>query len=136
MNEPNKKQNISIEWQKAQEAFREAQVLLERNLPSGTISRAYYAAFHAGKALLLSDGLEIKSHQALGRLISLHFVKAKKIDVRFSRILSKTQKFREEADYDSEFEFTPQDAKERVQEVGEFLNAIENYLKKEGYLKK
>lgn len=133
MNDVNKKLNVPIEWAKAKEAFQEAQVLMEKNLASGTISRVYYAAFHSGKTLLLTEGLEIKSHQALGRLFSLHFVKTEKFDVRFSRILSKAQKFREEADYSSEFVFSLDDAKERLQEVGEFMSAAEGYLKAEGY---
>lgn len=92
--------------------------------------RAYYAAFHAGKALLLTEGLEIRSHQALGRLFSLHFVKTGKFSVRHSRILSKAQKYREEADYSSEFVFTLDDANERLQEVREFMTAVDTFLAK------
>ena len=62
MNDINKKLNVSIEWDKAKEAMTEAEVLLEKNLPGGAISRAYYAVFHAGKALLLTECLEAKSH--------------------------------------------------------------------------
>lgn len=134
MNVTNKRLNISIEWEKAKEAFKEARVLFDQNLAGGSISRAYYAAFHAGKALLLSLGLEIRSHQALGKLFSLHFVKTQKLDAKYSRILSKAQKYREEADYSSEFVFTLQDAKERIDEISEFLKAVENFLKKEGSL--
>lgn len=133
MNDINKKLNITVEWEKAKEAFKETAVLLDQNLPNGAISRAYYAALHAGRALLLTEGLEIRSHQALGRLFSLHFVKTNKFDVRFSRIISKAQKYREEADYSSEFVFTLEDAKERLQEVSEFFSAVEAYLKETGY---
>lgn len=130
MNAQNRKLNIKVEWDKAQEALRESRALLERELPSGAISRAYYAAFHAGKALLLTEGLEIRSHQALGRLFSLHFVKTDKFDARFSRILSKAQKYREEADYSSEYLFTLEDAKGCLSEVTEFLEAVERQIKK------
>ena len=134
MNEVNRKLNIPNEWAKAQEACRAAQVLLREHFPADAISRAYYAAFHAGKALLLSDGLEVKSHEGLGRLFSLHFVKSGRFDVRFSRILSKSQKHREEADYSAEYVFTEEDARCRLQEVSEFLQAAEAFLKKAGYL--
>lgn len=131
MNDVNRQLNISIEWEKSKEAFKEAKALFDQNLAGGAISRAYYAAFHGGKALLLSLGLEIRSHQALGKLFSLHFVKTQKLDARYSRILSKAQKYREEADYSSEFVFTCQDARERIEEIDEFLKAVENLLKKE-----
>lgn len=134
MNDINKKLNISIEWEKAKEAFKEAKVLQGQKLPNGCISRAYYAAFHAGKALLLMEGLETRSHQGLGRLFSLHFVKTGKFDAKFSRILSKAQKYREEADYSSEFVFTMEDANERLKEINEFVGFVENFLKEAGYL--
>ena len=135
MNEINRKLNAVTEWEKMQEALKEAKALLEKEMPSGSISRAYYAAFHAGKALLLTEGVEIRSHQALGRFFSLHFVKTGRFDVQFSRILSKAQKYREEADYNSEFVFRMEDAHERFREVSEFIKVIEAHLKKEGYLK-
>lgn len=133
MNTANKKLNIAVEWEKSKEVFREAEVLLQQKMAAGALSRAYYAAFHAGKAVLLTEGLEVKSHQALGRLFSLHFVKTGKFDVRYSRILSKAQKYREEADYSSEFVFTQADAEERLKEVKEFLVGVETFLKQAGY---
>lgn len=128
MNAANRRLNVKIEWEKAEEALREARVLFEKELPGGAISRAYYAAFHAGKAMLLTEGIEVRSHEALGRLFSLHFVKTKRLDVRYSRILSKAQKFREEADYSSEYTFTPKDAEERLQEVTEFLTTVKKQI--------
>ncbi|MBI2981901.1 MAG: HEPN domain-containing protein, partial [Deltaproteobacteria bacterium] len=71
MNATNRKLNIQVEWEKAEEAWKEARALFDKEMSGGTISRAYYAAFHAGKALLLTEGIEVKSHQALGRLFSL-----------------------------------------------------------------
>ena len=133
MNATNKKLSVAIEWEKSKEALKEAEVLLEKKLPSGTISRAYYAAFHAGKALLMTEGLETRSHQGLGKMFSLHFVKTGKFEVTFSRILSKAQKYREEADYSSEFVFTLDDAKERLREVRELISKVESYLKESGY---
>ncbi|MBI4366004.1 MAG: HEPN domain-containing protein [Deltaproteobacteria bacterium] len=133
MNVQNRKLNVTIEWEKAQEAMREAEVLFAQHLPAGSISRAYYGAFHAGKALLLTEGIEIRSHQALGRLLSLHFVKTGRFDTRFARIVSKTQKFREEADYTAEAVFTDANAAECVQEVKEWLEAVRRYLHQQSY---
>lgn len=133
MNTVNRRLNIAIEWEKSKEALRAAEVLLQQKLASDAISRAYYAAFHAGQAVLLTEGLEVKSHEALGRLFSLHFIKTGKFDARYSRILSKAQKYREEADYSSEFVFTQEDAEERLKEVKEFLAGVETFLKQAGY---
>lgn len=129
MNAINKTNNARIEWEKAQEVLREATILFNENLPSGAISRAYYAAFHAATALLISEGIEVRSHQGLGKMFSLHFVKPGYLDPKFSRILSMAQKFREEADYNSEYVFTMDDAKTTLEEVRELCNAAEAVLK-------
>lgn len=115
-------------------ACKEAEILLAENMSEGAISRFYYAAFHAAKALLLTEGLEERSHKGLGRLFSLHFVKSGKIDPKFSRILSHSQKDREEADYLAEYVFTIDDATGRRAEVHEFLRVVEVLLEKSGYL--
>lgn len=130
MNAANKLSNAKIEWEKAQEVLREAKVLLDGKFPSGAISRAYYAAFHAAAALLISKGIEVKSHQGLGKMFSLHFVKPGILDSKFSRILSLAQKYREEADYNSEYVFTMDDAKSTLDDVRELCGATESVLKK------
>lgn len=134
MNTINKKLNVKVEWEKSREVLKEAETLLHQKLAAGAIARTYYAAFHAGKALLLTEGLEVRSHEGLGRLLSLHFVKTGILDRHLSRTLSKAQKFREEADYSSEYTFTLDDATLQLQEVKELLTAIEKFLRHKGYL--
>lgn len=128
MNEKNKKMNAKDEWTMSQHAMKAAEVLLKEDLPDQAVSRIYYAAFHAAKALLLTQGLEAKTHQGLGRLFSLHFIKTGIIDTKFSRILSETQKDREDADYFSEYVFTKESVTERFEEIKEFLKVVQKFL--------
>lgn len=46
----------------AAEALREALVLIDAGAPRGAISRLYYAAFHAARAVLAVRGLYTKTH--------------------------------------------------------------------------
>lgn len=133
MNQRNKKTNIEGEWGKAQTALREAEVLIQNNLAEGALSRLYYAALHAAKSMILTQGLEASSHKGVGRLFSLHFVKTGLVDVKYSRILSRSQQDREEADYFSEYVFDIKDAHERMAETKDFLETIETFLKKNGW---
>lgn len=134
MNDKNKKINCLAEWSKSQEAFKEAELLLTQKFFGGSLSRSYYAAFHAAKAILMIEGLEAKTHQGVSRLFSLHFIKSKKFDSKLSRIFSHAQKDREEADYCSEYVFTKEDAQKRLEEVKLFITEVESYLKKIDYL--
>lgn len=128
MNEKNKKMNTKDEWAMSQKAFRAAEVLLDEDLSDQAVSRIYYAAFHAAKALLFTKGLEAKTHQGVGRLFNLHFIKEGTLDIKFSRILSETQKDREDADYFSEYVFTKENVTERFEEVKEFLKVVQKFL--------
>lgn len=99
MNDINKKLNIQLEVEKGDACFRQADVLFKSSEYDGSISRAYYAVFHFATALLLTKGLEARSHEALSRLFNLHFIKTGILPKNFSTILSHAQKAREEADY-------------------------------------
>src|SRR5687768_12729382 len=63
------------------------------------ISRAYYAAFYAAQALLLSENLSSRSHGGLVSLVGLHFVKTGKLDKKFGRYLSNLMEDRQQSDY-------------------------------------
>lgn len=128
MNAKNKALNASLEWSKSQRALKAAELLLDQDFPEESIARAYYAAFHAVKALLLTEGLEAKTHRGVGNLFSLHFVRTGKVSPSYSRILSRAQKEREEADYLSAYVFTKEDATTRLKEIKEFLLVVENLL--------
>lgn len=134
MNDINKKENIAIEVEKGQAAFRQAKILYESKEYDGSISRAYYAVFHYTTALLLTKGFETRSHEGLGRLFNLHFIKTNVFPKKYSTILSHMQKAREESDYQPEVPFTEEDAKTRLKEAEEFVTCIEKFLKEQHYL--
>ncbi|MBI4212395.1 MAG: HEPN domain-containing protein [Deltaproteobacteria bacterium] len=134
MNAKNRKLNASAEWKKSTSALLEAKLLLNEGFVEASISRSYYAAFHAAQTLLLTEGLETRSHQGVGKLFSLHFIKSGKMLPKFSRILSNAQKHREEADYSSEYVFTKEDAENELTAAQDFVATAEAYLKEHHYL--
>lgn len=133
MNAHNKRENIKAEVARGKECLKAADVLLAQSLYADAISRAYYAAFHFATALLLTRGIEVKSHAGLLNRFSLYFIKSRVFDAKFGRMLSKVQKYREESDYSSLFVFTQEDAEQCLGEVKTFTNAAKTYLKKRRY---
>lgn len=129
MNEANKTLNRQMEIVRAEESLKAAQLLFEQGLWRDSISRSYYTAFHMIQALLLTLGIEAKSHSGAQSLFSLHFVKKGVFEPRYARILSKAQKFREESDYDPVSEFGREDAAERLAEVNDLAKRVKAYLK-------
>ena len=75
MNEENKRENIREEIDRANEAIRAANLLFENGFVKDAISKLYYSLLYSVRGLLLTEGLEPKSHEGTLRLFGLHFVK-------------------------------------------------------------
>ncbi len=91
--------NAAAEMARALECLREAEALRAGDFFYGAASRAYYAVFHAVRALLFTKGLEVKSHRAAISLFGEHFVKTNLLPPRLGRLVSHLQRDREDADY-------------------------------------
>ena len=109
MTEENKKRNIAEEIVRAGEAMGAADLLFERGFLNDAVSRLYYFVLYHIRALLLSKGLEPKSHEGALRLFALHFVKEGLFEAKVSHVFSKLMKYREEADYNPSYTFTKED---------------------------
>lgn len=134
MNEENRQANIREEIDRANEATRAANLLFENGFVGDGVSKLYDSLLYSIRALLLTEGLEPKSHEGAHRLFGLHFVKPGAFEAKDSHILSKLMKFREEADYNPSYSFTPEDFTEFKSEAAGVIQKITNYLKKKGYL--
>ena len=65
--------------------------------------QAYYAIFHAARALIYSRNYREKSHYAVSVALKALFVEEKILDIRYVRDLLNAMNLREAADYESEF---------------------------------
>lgn len=134
MTEENKKENIKDELQRASQALQAADLLFEKGLLNDAVSRLYYFLLHTIRALLLTKGLEPKSHEGALRTFGLHFVKEGIFAAKDSHVFSKMMKFREEADYNPVYVFTKEDFAEFKDESLVLSDKIRVYLRERGYL--
>ena len=134
MKEENIKINIQEELERAKEALKSADILFENDLIKDAVSRLYYFTLHYFKALLLTKGLEPKSHEGALRLLSLHFIKEGILEPNVAHIFSKLMKYREEADYNPSYIFTKEDFYKFRKEAEILANIIRNYLMSKGYI--
>jgi uncharacterized protein (UPF0332 family) len=134
MTEENKRENIKVELESASKILSEADLLFKNGFYSGAVSRLYYSLLHTIRALLLSKGLEPRSHEGALRIFSLHFVKDGPFEAASSHIFSRLMKYREEADYNPAYVFTKEDFVQCRKEAGELADKIRAYLKKKKYL--
>lgn len=99
MNDTNRQRNAADELSRARACLEEATTLATAGLPYGAASRAYYVMFHASRALLFSAGMEARTHRGVVTLLTEHYVRPGALSPKLGRMLSRTQRDREDADY-------------------------------------
>ncbi len=134
MTAENIRDNIKEELARAGDCLRSAELLFTHGQVADSVSRLYYYVYHAIRALLLSKGLEPKTHEGTVRLLGLHFVKPGILDGKASHIFTKLMKYREEADYNPSYVFTNDDYVAFREEAVLLHSAVMTFLKKEKLL--
>lgn len=99
MSPENRRANIAEELAQSVEALAACELLSSEGLLRDAANRLYYAVFHVVRAVLLSEGLEAKSHKGLQSMLGLHFVKTGKLAAEMNEIFVRIQGYREAADY-------------------------------------
>lgn len=91
-------------------------------------SRAYYAAFYAVEAVLLTQNLSFSKHSAVISAFNQYFIKAGIFPKEFSKLMSRLFRERQIGDYDFDDTITEDDAQEDVHAAQTILTAITQYL--------
>lgn len=133
MTQANRQSAITEELNRAKKSRGAAGHLLSGGFLADAVSRLYYSALYHVKALLLTEGLEPKSHEGALRLFSLHFVKAGVLGSDASHMFARLMKYREEADYNPSYVFTEDDVKALQGEVDAFMQDVLRLIREAGF---
>jgi uncharacterized protein (UPF0332 family) len=105
-----------------------ASELLDKGYYDVAASRAYYAAFYAASALLLSEGLDTSKHSGVIALIHQHFVKSGKLNKEQGRNLNWLFELRGVGDYGVSLHVALEDARRAVSVAEDFLRAVKGLI--------
>jgi uncharacterized protein (UPF0332 family) len=89
-------------------------------------TQAYYAMFHAGRALLYSEGYKERSHYCLLVALEGLFVETGKLSDASLNCLTKARRLREAADYN--LEYSKETAEIILEGAGQFIKETEEIL--------
>lgn len=128
MSPRNRSRNMEAEVARAEIALAAARSLLSNGFYLDAVSRTYYAAFHYAVALLMSRGLEAKTHGGLIALLGQHFVATGLIDPGVARTLSRLQTYRHDSDYAIGHVVTKEMAEADIQDAETFIAAVRQLL--------
>lgn len=95
-----------------------------------SVSRAYYAVYHATQALLLTEGQRAETHRGVITLFGLLFVKTGKFNRNLGKFLANLKDDRESGDYEVFSYIEKETAETALKEAEEFLKESKIYLKK------
>ena len=120
------------EWEKhlerADEKLGSANLLFENNMSTDAISEAYYAMFHAAKALLALKDVYPRTHAGVVSQFGLQFVNEGLIEELYAKSLAKAQTKREKADYDIYYEPSKEEAESIIEDAENFSRRIKDVI--------
>ena len=122
---------ITANLQRAEASIRAAKELASKSYYDFVASRAYYAAFYAATALLLSKELEFSRHSGVIASIHQRFVKTGKMDKRHGKDLNWLFELRGVGDYGATIHVSQQDAVRAIEIAEDFLETTKLLIQDE-----
>lgn len=92
------------------------------------LNRAYYAAFDAMRAVNALDGFDSSKHSGVIAHFNQNHVKTGHFERATSNIIKRASLLREKSDYEDFYEPNKEEVEKTIEEIGSFLEAVENYL--------
>ncbi|GAC1361544.1 MAG: hypothetical protein NVS3B10_01710 [Polyangiales bacterium] len=83
---------------------------------------------HLARALLLTEGVDPRTHGGVGSMLGMHFVVTGRLAPERAKELARLEQFRAEADYNRFFVFTREGAEEEVAAADRFCAAARALL--------
>jgi hypothetical protein len=117
------------EIERAVDELNASKLLQEKGFFFKSVASAYYAIYHASKALLLLKGVVPKTHEGVERMFSLYYIKTEEFDLKVGKVLGRLMKMRQEADYYPEVPFSSEEAVEAIQMAADFLERSKNFVR-------
>ena len=121
---------IEKHLEEAHTKLKAAEYLFNGKFYNDSISRAYYAMFHAAKAALALKNIDTKTHSGVLSQFGLHFIKEGFIDELYAKAYSIAMEDRSEADYGIFSEFTEDEAEIVIEDAKKFIGAVEDMIEK------
>lgn len=126
---PEQKIEISkARFDHAKECLQDAKLLLTGESYRSAATRAYYAIFHAMRAVLALDGVDMKHHSGIISEFRKRYIKTGVFNTSLSGIISELSSVREGSDYNDFFIVSKAETIQQVQAAEEFLTEIQSYL--------
>jgi len=114
--------------EQAEEELEAANLLREKGFLRESISRAYYAMFHAAQALLMLKKIFPKSHKGVIQKFGEEFIKAGLLEKEMGYMLSQAETMRLKADYDVGVQISEEECDAVLEHSEQFIDIIKKTI--------
>lgn len=132
INEDDRKAIVLAKIRDAREMLAVAAINYQYEFYNSAVNRLYYACFHIASAALISIHIDdVKRHEGVRSMFSLHFIKGGRISAKWSSFYATMFSSRSNADYDNFKIYTKEQIDEMRPLVEEFVTMLIDYIRKE-----
>lgn len=110
---------------KAKEALKQAELLLDNGGYDGSVNRSYYAIFNAIRSLLALVNLDSRRHSGVISFFDRYFVKTGIFEKSFSHIAHSAFDVRQVSDYEDYAAPTAEQAERQVENAARLILEVE-----------
>ena len=115
--------------EKAMEMLKSAELELSSGSYASANNRAYFAVFHAMRAVLALDNLDFKKHSGVISYFKQLYIKTGAFDKSLSKIIDSASEIRNKSDYDDFYVCSKKDSAQLVSDAQHFVAQVADYLK-------
>ncbi len=115
--------------EKAKNDLKDARKSFAEKMYETAANRAYYAIFHAARAVLILNGQDYKRHSGVISFFRKDYIKTGILDESLSEIIKNAFELRTESDYSDFFIISKEEIEKQIEDAAFFVAEIEKYLK-------
>lgn len=116
--------------EKAEEAYKSAEVLVEHQQWNAAVNRLYYSIYYSVSGILAKMGIETKTHTGIKTQFLLHFVKSGIIEMSLGKLYADLFDWRQKGDYGDFFDFKEEDVLPLMNPTHNLMDAISQEMDK------
>jgi len=129
MTEEPSKNYAKASLERAEKALKSAKQLQENRELEDAASRAYYAMFHAARAILFSKGLTPRTHRGTISIFGEKIIKQGILSEEYADMLRKAFDLRQKSDYELYTQLNAEAIKEAIRNAEKFIKKAKELTK-------
>ena len=126
-------QRISIvryRMESAESTLAEVETHRTNGFYNTAVNRLYYACYYAATAILIANGIEVKSHDGVRMNLGKHIVQTGILSPKLGRYFSRLFTKRSTGDYDDFFNHSAATVDELIPDAKLFIQTIKDWIDK------